>query len=717
MTSTLNSWIGTVLAERYRLDALLGHGGMGAVFEAFDATLQRTVAVKVVLPERVTDAEAVARFLREARSAAAIANPGIITVHDVGQAATAHGTIPFLVMERLRGEPLAARLKRGPLSVDEARSLAVDALEALALAHDAGIVHRDIKPDNVFLRAPHGKPTILDFGIATMSEGSFVGAQLTREGQSLGTPVYMAPEQLLGERVGPAADLYAMGALLYEAVTGRPPHMAETYPALIHAKLSVTPDPTPLLARAGDGPFASTVLAALSRAPSERPESARTMAHALGSLGQITARGFGVSASLPVDALASTEAHDTPSSVPTPAPVQALTTASQSSVGTSALGRALLVLLPLALLGGTVAWLLSKSPRGRGDAPTDTSDPASGAQTAQARPTRTPTLALGVLRDFHEASGAARALLESAEVWEQCNDDFALALGEAQEPSEWVAGQALCDGFAKLLRGESAEALLRCEVAVFTRPEWADARVPLAEALFSAGRTDDAVAALRAAIRLDPSWWVPHAKLASLYARAGEFPEAIQAYRRAREVAPSEARIIDALAMTYHAAELDQLADEAAAEAIALDPEVPWAHLILAERALERDDGEAALAAAERTLASHPASVTAVLARADALALLGRDDSALRAYAQFLTLVGDSAAEATGVPVGRVELVRDAIARDELPASRTQVATTRGDGPRTTASAPRTRSTGSSRAAPRSAPRSAPADPLGGLDF
>lgn len=201
----------TVLAGRYRLERCLGVGGMGEVWEAHDEVLQRQVAVKVVIGAHRHDEAILTRFEREARSAARLTHPNVATVYDYGEAE--QGT--YLVMELVEGETLAERIRRGPLAHHVAAQVVADAAEGLAAAHAAGILHRDVKPSNLMLGDDGAK--LMDFGIATTT-----GDQpLTRSGTIIGTAAYLAPERLRGERAGTEADVYALGAVLFEAVTAR----------------------------------------------------------------------------------------------------------------------------------------------------------------------------------------------------------------------------------------------------------------------------------------------------------------------------------------------------------------------------------------------------------------------------------------------------------------------------------------------------------------
>ncbi|HEY7190065.1 MAG TPA: serine/threonine-protein kinase, partial [Vicinamibacterales bacterium] len=206
----------------YVIDQLLGSGGMGEVWRARDERLGRDVAIKVLLPYFSNDAERVRRFLQEARAASALNHSNVLTVYDVGE----HAGAPYLVTECLEGESLRARLAPGRFTVDEAVDIGLQLGRGLAAAHARGIVHRDLKPENVFLTRD-GRVKILDFGLAKLhdpatliSETDQTHAQ-TRHGAILGTVGYMAPEQALGAEVDARADVFAVGAVLYEMLGGR----------------------------------------------------------------------------------------------------------------------------------------------------------------------------------------------------------------------------------------------------------------------------------------------------------------------------------------------------------------------------------------------------------------------------------------------------------------------------------------------------------------
>ena len=226
---------GDLVAGRYRIERRLGGGGMAVVLAATDEELGRTVAVKVLADNLAQHDEIRRRFLREARIAGSLRHPNLIEVYDAGEDAR-----PYIVMEHVDGPSLADVIRRrGPLSPDEAGRLAVQAADGLAHAHAHGIVHRDVKPANLLL-GPDGTLKIADFGIAHAVEGT----RLTATGAVLGTAAYLAPEQASGGTVGPATDVYALGVVLYELLTGRTPHDSPTLAELVTRKLA-EPVPPP----------------------------------------------------------------------------------------------------------------------------------------------------------------------------------------------------------------------------------------------------------------------------------------------------------------------------------------------------------------------------------------------------------------------------------------------------------------------------------------
>jgi len=285
MDAEPRSRVGEVLAGKYHLERLLGSGGMGAVYEALHAFTQRRVAVKLMHPSIARSKVAAERFLREARAPGSIGHEGIVEVLDGGHAED--GSL-YLVMEVLHGETLQAALRKKRIHLQEIAAIVLELLDILEAAHEAGFVHRDIKPENVFLEAAgEGEITVklLDFGVAGVIEQSdrerSADPKLTRAGAVLGTPLYMSPEQALGRSVDARADLWSVGALLYQALAGAPPYGGNSFQALV-VSIS-TQEHTPIGVLRPDLPprVHAVVERALRKDPDKRWSSAREMAGAL----------------------------------------------------------------------------------------------------------------------------------------------------------------------------------------------------------------------------------------------------------------------------------------------------------------------------------------------------------------------------------------------------------------------------------------------------
>ncbi|SBT44551.1 serine/threonine-protein kinase [Micromonospora narathiwatensis] len=272
------------VAERYELTYPLGHGGMGEVWAGFDEKLDRPVAIKflrkLTIPESERDA-AVERFMREARVTARLDHPGVPSVHDVGH----HSDDLYIVMQLVPGMLLSDLIaEHGRLAVPWSAAIGAQICSVLAVAHAASLVHRDLKPQNVMV-TPTGSVKVLDFGVAAL-----LGAdvpRLTATSHTLGTPTYMAPEQALNSAVGPRADLYALGCVLFELLTGDPPYRADNPLGMLHRHMS---DPIPSVAehRAGvpDG-LVQLVFRLLAKDPQHRPASATEVYEILAPLGRV----------------------------------------------------------------------------------------------------------------------------------------------------------------------------------------------------------------------------------------------------------------------------------------------------------------------------------------------------------------------------------------------------------------------------------------------
>ena len=260
--------VGVTIDGKYRIDALVGRGGMGAVYRARDTRLDRDVAVKVVRGDLVSSAEARERFKREAQMAARLQHPAIVTVFD-------YGTLPdgsaYLVMEYVRGEDLRARMTRGTLERADALRLLSDIADGVDAAHREQILHRDLKPENVLLPESGGPAKVLDFGVAKMMASADGRGTVTSGATIVGTPAYMAPEQLRGGAVDPRADVYSLAVMAYEMLTGRLPFGAGSFVDVAVRQESDDPslDATPLPER-----LAGVLRRALSIDPAKRPPTA-----------------------------------------------------------------------------------------------------------------------------------------------------------------------------------------------------------------------------------------------------------------------------------------------------------------------------------------------------------------------------------------------------------------------------------------------------------
>ena len=269
---------GTVIDGKYRVVRPLAEGGMGRVFVADHVFLGKQVAIKVLHPEMSAEPDAVERFTVEARAASLIEHENVVRVSDFGR--SPDGQL-YLVMELLSGHTLADELQAGALPPSRARFIACAILRGLEAAHARGVVHRDLKPENVFLtrRTDGGDDVVklVDFGIARMRQegGSDAEQRLTKEGAIMGTPAYMAPEQLRSERdVDARADLYAVGVLLYEMLSGKPPYEGRTFGVIAHQVLSAKPKPLA-------SPLADVVMRAFAFARDQRFGTAAELRRAL----------------------------------------------------------------------------------------------------------------------------------------------------------------------------------------------------------------------------------------------------------------------------------------------------------------------------------------------------------------------------------------------------------------------------------------------------
>jgi serine/threonine-protein kinase len=274
--------VGEVLAGKYRVDRVLGAGGMGVVVAATHVDLGQRVALKFLLPHALQNAEAAARFLREARAAVKIDSEHVARVIDVGRL---ENGAPYMVMEYLEGRDLSDHTKGPSLPAEDAVDFLLQACEAMAVAHTMGIVHRDLKPANLFLaQRPDGSPIVkvLDFGISKVSETDAPSSSLTQTSAVMGSPLYMSPEQMRSARNADArSDIWALGTILYELLTGEPPFNGETLGEVFAAVM--TAEPRPPRALRPDLPLGleRVVLHALEKDPARRYANIGDLAAAL----------------------------------------------------------------------------------------------------------------------------------------------------------------------------------------------------------------------------------------------------------------------------------------------------------------------------------------------------------------------------------------------------------------------------------------------------
>src|SRR6516164_6930001 len=240
---------GSVGVPGYEIESVLGHGGMGVVYKARHLALKRTVALKMVLAGGHARPQQLARFRLEAEAVARLQHPNIVQIHEVGEA----GGVPYCALEFVEGGNLAGKLNGKPLAPREAAQLVEPLARAVQLAHSRNVVHRDLKPANVLLAAD-STPKIADFGLARQMDSD---SGETQAGQVMGTPSYMAPEQASGRahEAGPAADIYALGAILYECLTGRPPFKGQTMVETLDQVRTQEPVPPSKVVRSGDRPI------------------------------------------------------------------------------------------------------------------------------------------------------------------------------------------------------------------------------------------------------------------------------------------------------------------------------------------------------------------------------------------------------------------------------------------------------------------------------
>ena len=545
----------------YRVERMLGAGGMGCVFKAFDTRLERPVAIKVLRTDLGHDEEQRQRFLREARVVASLYNSHIVMVHEI---ATVNGT-DFLVMEYVDGETLSTRLRREALDADESLRISLAIAEGLKCAHEAGVVHRDLKPGNVIL-GRDGSVKILDFGLAKLRQPArphgdeTVTAPLTIAGAVLGTPAYMSPEQVRGEEADVRSDLFSLGILMYEVVKGKRPFDGPTLPDILSNLLRVEPEPLP------DGPMTAIIERCLVKDREMR----------LGSASEL------------VELLQQAQAGDWRPAAPVK-PEPAVTT-ERTHRGWKPGFWAVVVIASVALLG--ISWT---RPEVRGWLQ------GRAVSAGLSAPVPPAVMALREGRAFldrYDRKGYLDKAVERFEKALQLDRDLVLARAGLSEAYMQVYERKPDNHWLKL-------ALVQAEEVVKRSPELATGHVRMGAVLAASGKPDDARKEFNRALEIDsksveghytfarflgvkeapdaekhylkaielaPQYWLAKLSLGLLYGRLSRYDEAAKSIEGALEIAPDCSIALTNLSAIYHFLGRTDDAVSVTQRALELDP-------------------------------------------------------------------------------------------------------------------------------------------------
>ncbi len=694
---------GTVVADKLRVQEVVGEGGFGVVYRAHHEGFDEPVALKCLkLPAHLSSEEQdalVERLRDEGKLLLKLSRrtTGIVQALDIGALTSAAGArIPYLVLEWLEGTTLAEQLRfrrvamaTGP-SLKEAVELLRPIAAALAVAHAENVAHRDIKPDNLMLVSERqGGAKILDFGIAKVLEEASSAADAKTSGAiPVFTPGYGAPEQFEKKRgaTGPWTDVFALALVFVEVVAGRQAIAGDelidlykkatdpvTRPTLKTLGVAAPAAVEQVLARAlsvdprDRYPDAGRFFAALEAAVASSPDLVASVtdpsAADPGSLSSAPTEEFVAGAQAPRAVTV-----EDPRPAPTAEPAQrttephALTAAPTAAAGK----RPSWLVLAVGLTGLAAAVTVIVS-RGRGPAPGEGAPPS--AETVTSAPAlEPPALGLLTLEQYRDppADQAGKPLTTTA--WRAASKSFEVACAQPGAPARWCAGADFSQGQIAFLQSDAERAERHYLAAAEKDPSWSAPHVGLASVWTTRKNLDKALDEAAIAQQLEPGWWGAIAVGARAYSALDKLDGAITEYLRALALAPRSATLLSELALTYHAARMDTQALSTAQQALALSPDLVHIRVMLAERSLEAADGDEALLQADKALAIAPRHVTALLARADALNLLGRKD----AQSAYQRLIEVALASGSSKLEPDLQTVADALAQARPAPGRAQ---------------------------------------------
>ncbi|MBW2459909.1 MAG: protein kinase [Deltaproteobacteria bacterium] len=522
---------------------------------------------------------------------------------------------------------------------------------------------------------------MLDFGIAKINTDPITGqggdGLVTEEGRVLGTPGYMSPEQAAGKPLDHRTDVFALGVILYEMVTGKRPFEGTSSMDIIIATSRDEPRPAPELNPQVTPELDGALRQCLAKDPAQRWASCRELAAALQALGnrvssqELAPTMMGAAGAGATEAMAATP--DPAALAAYPGPAQASTTAGvgvtqrseQSASKLPWIGGVVAVLAVAAAVVAFVFWPESDEPV------------ADDPEVAEASELREPKVGFKALKGYHSPIDSRAEALDSPPMWATAAKDFEAAAEQAGAPQRWRAAHRFCEGQRQLLTGKHTEAEQRFRQSIKLDEQWAIPHVGLSMALAQQKKHAAALDEAQLAQRLDPELWIAVMAAARTYVLDQDFPAAIQEYRRALDMAPGTPTILAALALAYHARGLDEPAMKFANQALKADADMVSARILLAERALEARDGKLALSHATQAVSVAPDNASAWLAQGDAYLLLHRRDEARSALTTAVKRYDGN--KQRGGPEARIDIVRAALKRGQLPPPRTFDRTSLGE--------------------------------------